>query len=146
MKQLNSFIRLSAADKWLLITSAVLLGAIRLSLWLIPFHVLRKFLGKLNRAALEASDSHDDRLKRVVWAVSVLGSRMPGSCLVQALAAQLMLGRRGLSATLRIGVGLDAQGAFIAHAWLESKGEIIIGGSQSRTHFSPLPPLTEEFR
>lgn len=145
MRPLNSFIRLSATDKSLVITAAVVLGIIRLSLWLIPFHVLRRTLIKLNRAPRKGSDP-DDALRRIAWAVSVVGSRFPGSCLVQALAAQLMLGRRGVLATLRIGVALDEEGAFRAHAWLESSGKIIIGGSQSRTRFSPLPPLKEELR
>ena len=146
MRSLNSLIRLSATDKWLLFTSAILLGAIRLGLWLIPFRVLRNSLGKLNRAPRQVTDTDDDALRRIVWAVSVVGNRLPRSCLVQALTAQLMLGRRGISATLRIGVAVDEQQAFIAHAWLESKGKIIIGGSQSTTRFSPLPPLKEELR
>ena len=70
---------------------------------------------------------------------------MSGSCLSQALATQVMLGRRGRSATLRIGVA-NEEGAVKAHAWLETEGKIIIGGSQSRNRFSPLPPLTEELR
>ena len=146
MRQLRSFFRLSTTDKRLLITSAALLGAIRLGLWLIPFHLLRRFLSKFNREPRTASHIDDAVLSKIVWAMSVLGSRLPGSCLTQALATQLMFGRRGRATTLRIGVALTEEGEFRAHAWLETEGKIIIGGSESRNRFSLLPPLKEEVR
>ena len=146
MKQLRSFFSLSASDQRLLITSAALLAAIRLGLWLIPFHLLRRLLSKFNRETRSANAGDEEVLSRIVWAVSVLGNRMPGSCLTQALATQLMLGRRGRPTTLRIGVALNEEGAFRAHAWLETEGEIIIGGSESSSRFCLLPPLKEEVR
>jgi len=146
MKQLRSFFSLSASDQRLLFTSAALLAAIRLGLWLIPFHLLRRLLSKFNRETRSANAGDEAKLSKIVWAVSVLGNRMPGSCLTQALATQLMLGRRGRPTTLRIGVALNEEGAFRAHAWLETEGEIIIGGSESRSRFCLLPPLKEEVR
>jgi hypothetical protein len=146
MKQLRSFLSLSISDQRLLITSAALLAAIRLGLWLIPFHLLRRLLGKFNRETRSVSAADEAILSKIVWAVSVLGNRMPGSCLTQALATQLMLGRRGRPTTLRIGVSLTEEGAFTAHAWLETEGEIIIGGSENRSRFCLLPPLKEEVR
>jgi len=145
MKRLRSFLRLSVADQLLLITSGVLLVAIRLGLWLVPFDVLRRFLNNLSRAP-QAENTDEAALRRIVWAVSSIGGRFPRSCLTQALATQVMLGRRGYVASLRIGVALNEDGALRAHAWLETDGKIIIGGSQSRTHFSPMPPLKEQPR
>ena len=145
MKPLRRFLRLSRSDQRLLFTSTILLCAIRLGLWLIPFHVLRRFLGKLTRAPRKLSGTDEATVRRIVWAVSALGERVPGSCLTQALATQVMLRRRGHSANLRIGVALNEKG-LSAHAWLEDQGKIIIGGSQSITRFAPLPPLKEEPR
>ena len=67
---------------------------------------------------------------RVAWAVEMASWRMPGakSCLTQALAAQVLLGRRGYPTLLHIGVAKGEQGRFRAHAWLESKGKVVIGG------------------
>lgn len=146
MKQLRSFFHLPGSDQRLLITSAGLLAAIRLGLWLIPFHLLRRLLRRFNRETRTANAADDAMLSKIVWAVSVLGNRLPGSCLTQALATQLMLGRRGRPTTLRIGVALTEEGSFMAHAWLETEGKIIIGGSESRSRFSLLPPLKEELR
>jgi hypothetical protein len=146
MKHLRSFFHLPGSDQRLLITSAALLATIRLGLWLIPFQLLRRMLGKFNRTTRTATAADDVVLSKIVWAVSVLGSRLPGSCLTQALATQLLLGRWGRPTTLRIGVALDEEGAFMAHAWLENDGKIIIGGAQSRSRFSLLPPLKEEVR
>ena len=146
MKKLRSFLRLSAADQLLLITSGLLLVAIRLGLWLVPFHVLRRFLKNLNRAPQKAENTDEAVLRRIVWAVSSIGGHFPRSCLSQALATQVMLGRRGYVATLRIGVALSEDGVLKAHAWLENNGKIIIGGSQSRTQFSAMPPLKEQLR
>ena len=146
MKRLRSFFHLPGSDKRLLITSAALLATIRIGLWLIPFHLLRRWLGKFNKERRAADRPDDAGLNRIVWAMSVLGNRLPGSCLTQALATQLMFGRRGRITTLRIGVALTEEGAFRAHAWLETEGKIIIGGSESRSRFSLLPPLKEEVR
>lgn len=48
------------------------------------------------------------------------------TCLVQALAAQLLLTRHGHMADLQIGVS-QAKG-FEAHAWLEFEGRVVLGG------------------
>lgn len=47
-------------------TSAALLAAIRLGLWLIPFHVLRRFLGKMNRVSRERHETDEGVLTRLV--------------------------------------------------------------------------------
>jgi len=69
---------------------------------------------------------------RVAWAVEMASRCTPGakSCLTQALAAQVLLDRRGYPALLHIGVAKGEQGRFQAHAWLESKGTVVIGGSE----------------
>jgi hypothetical protein len=102
----------------------------------------------MNRAARETHETDEAVLNRIVWAVSVAGRRLPraGNCLAQALATQVMLGRRGQAASLRIGVARDAEGEFRAHAWLEADGKIVIGGSQGLSRFVPLPPLKGEVR
>jgi hypothetical protein len=83
-------------------------------------------------------------IARVVAAVMRSSRVVPGgkNCLVQALAANLLLGRRGVPSTVRIGVAKDCHGTFRAHAWAEADGETVIGGAVD-VEFTPLPPLGE---
>jgi hypothetical protein len=65
-----------------------------------------------------------------VWAVETAARHMPlaNTCLTQALAAQVLLARRGYPALLRIGVVKGDKDNLQAHAWVESEGEVVIGG------------------
>jgi hypothetical protein len=62
------------------------------------------------------------------------------TCLTQALAAQVLLARSGDQSDLRIGVTRDSNGKFLAHAWLERQGAVLIGGDGS-SDFTPMPVL-----
>ena len=53
-----------------------------------------------------------------------------GTCLVQALALQVLLEREGFPASLCIGVARGQRGQLEGHAWVESQGRILIGGSE----------------
>jgi hypothetical protein len=55
-----------------------------------------------------------------------------------------LLARRGYLADLRIGVIKADSGQLEAHAWVESEGQVIIGGSDSPFRFTPLPSLEGE--
>jgi hypothetical protein len=55
----------------------------------------------------------------------------------------VLLARRGHPALLRIGVLKGEEGRLEAHAWLESKGRIVIGGSELE-RFTPLVALEGE--
>jgi transglutaminase superfamily protein len=52
------------------------------------------------------------------------------NCLVRALAAGIVLKRYGYPSELKIGVTRPVSGRFEAHAWLESGGNVVIGGAQ----------------
>ncbi len=87
-----------------------------------------------------------DAVARVVWAVQGIGRRLPGmTCLVQALAANTMLSRRGVRARVRIGVRPTTRRAapLDAHAWLESTdGRVLIGDLAGLADYQPLEPAT----
>jgi hypothetical protein len=74
--------------------------------------------------------------------VEVASRRPPGvkSCLNQALAAQVLLGRRGHPSLVHIGVARGERGQFQAHAWVESGGQVVIGGP-GYERFTPLVAL-----
>ena len=51
--RVHKFLNLSAVDRRLLVTAVLLLGAIRLGLWLLPFQTLRQLLAKMTRHATD---------------------------------------------------------------------------------------------
>ena len=78
---------------------------------------------------------------RVAWAVARATARVPGAtCLIQALATQILLARRGETSTLHIGAARDDRGGVKGHAWLEHRGRVVIGDS-SLEGFIPLCQL-----
>jgi Transglutaminase-like superfamily len=132
MKRLREFLLLPAADKWLLIRATFLLETIKLGMWLLPFRTLRSLLTQA--ACVSRKPQHRDHAsaERIAWAVDAAGRHTPGlkTCLVRSLAAQVLLTWHGHPAFLHLGVVRGKQGQFQAHAWVESEGKIVIGGSE----------------
>jgi Transglutaminase-like superfamily len=73
---------------------------------------------------------------RAIEAVELAGRYLSSSnaCLVQALAAQVLLGRMGRATRVQIGVAKDEVGNLVAHAWVEGYGRILIGGSHTEQY------------
>ncbi|MDP9485753.1 MAG: lasso peptide biosynthesis B2 protein [Actinomycetota bacterium] len=145
MRLLIKLWRLSAADRRLLIEATLLLGMVAPGLRLLPFETVRRLMARAAQTLARSQKSDDDSAKRAVWAVMAASRYVPragaGVCLTQALAAQTMLARRGHPALLRIGVVKDEERRLQAHAWLESGGEVVIGGAANLERFVPLPTL-----
>src|SRR5438445_7827564 len=139
MKRLGKFLRLSPAERVLLLEATLLLGAIGLGLRLLPFGRLRRLLDRLSRPRHGLHRQGRLSAARIAWAVERMSRVVPGarSCLVQALAAQVLLARRGHEACVRIGVARPLDGSLEAHAWVESDGAVLLGG-QPAPHFTPL--------
>lgn len=139
MKKVLKFLFLPYQKKKLLGQSLITVSAIRLSLWIFPFKVLNRWL-----CAFAATES-DDRVTEwnvidsVTAAVQLCSRCVPyASCLTQALAARTLLGLRGQNSQLKIGVGRDEDGKFMAHAWVEIDGKIIIGKLPQHHSFNVL--------
>lgn len=74
----------------------------------------------------------------------MISPHIPGvKCLTRAIAAQVMLSKQGYPNQLRIGVGKDKQGQFIAHAWVENKGKAVIGGIGNMAKYYSVISLPE---
>jgi hypothetical protein len=142
---MNKLLRLSAAEYLLLLAAAVSVGVARLALWVVPFRVVAR-VGE-RRACRASKPFAPEKFspQRVAWAVMVASRPLgkEGLCLVRALAARWMLAALGNSSELRIGVAKSADGKFLAHAWLESNGKILIGEVDGQS-FTALPPFTVE--
>jgi hypothetical protein len=66
---------------------------------------------------------------------------IPGKCLEQSLALWWLLGRRGVSTQLRIGVRME-QGQLHAHAWVELDGEVL---NDAESLFAGYAPFARDF-
>lgn len=137
---IRTFLSLSRAERGALLAAIPVVLTIRVALWVLPSRAivrLTRRVGAWSRRPLPRGGVPAD----VAWAVDAVGRRVPrASCLTQALAAQLLLLRRGVDSELCLGVARDPGGDFRAHAWLERQGRIVFGGQESRV-FTRLPDL-----
>ena len=142
MQRLRKFLHLNKRDRQLLFSTALLLGMIKLGLWLHPSLILRRLGVGMTQTPDELHPDRDS-VNRVVWAVEVVSRYVPGGvkCLARALTTQALLSRRGYLSQLRIGVAKNEQGNLEAHAWVESQGRVVIGGLRDLARYTPLPSL-----
>jgi len=93
---------------------------------------LEKTRRRLLPKTLTTSNTNPD-LDRMAWSVRRTANLVPmATCLTRAQALQIMLARRGLPADLVLGVARSASKDFLAHAWIEKDGQILIGGSEHK--------------
>lgn len=144
MRNLVKFLRLAPSERRLLISAVLLLEAIRLALWSLPFPTSRWLLAKMKQR-LSSRRLDAPSVARVVWAIYVASRYAPGTitCLPQAMATQLLLQWFGQPATIHIGVLKDKE-ELHAHAWVECNGKIVSGYSTASytpfVHYSQTVP------
>jgi hypothetical protein len=142
MRRLRRLLRLPAAERWLVVRVAALLAAVRLALVLLGWPVVRRLAARAARPVPGAAAVPPARLQR---AVERAGRHVPGAtCLVQAIALQILLGRRGQATDLRLGVAHGEGRRLEAHAWLESDGRVLVGAA-GRERYTALPAIPGAF-
>jgi hypothetical protein len=142
MRVLRKWANLPRPERRLLVRALPLVACVRVGLWVLPWHVTRRLTQRLSVTARTAGSSPqtDVDVDAVARAVSRAARRVPrATCLTQAIATSVMLGRRGVPATVRFGAARNPQGRFIAHAWVECQGRIVIGGVTSPQRYSAFP-------
>ncbi len=124
-RRLDRFRSLPHPYQRTLFTSFLVLVSVRLGLGILRYNRLRRMI---RQTAVEPPDELLDMLgwcipkaARFVWRAS---------CLTQALSMQIMLARKGYFVEMRIGARRDTHGVFQAHAWLLSKGRVVLGGTE----------------
>lgn len=141
MNPLRKWLGLGPEERRELLRAGLAVPAIRLGLSALPFDTLDALVSLLGagdgaEAAAPAADAAE--VERVRWAVAAVGRRWPGAtCLTQALAARMLLGRRGIPSQVRIGLRRDEAGGIAGHAWLESEGAA--APAEDAEGYSPLP-------
>lgn len=127
-QSLSQFLSFSGKDRILVIKTTILLILIRLGLKLLHLKTLRKYLDKISQSS-QKSNINSISIYKIIWSITTASAYMPQvKCLARALAAKTLLEQQGYPATIRIGVAKDQQQTFIAHAWVECKGRVVIGG------------------
>jgi len=114
---------------WALLAEAVLLlGASRACVLVFPYRRIMTWLGQRQGERAIAAPPQLI-VQRVAWAVRAASRRTPwnSNCLAQALAGQIMLGRRGVASTIHFGVMRETSGKLAAHAWLSAGDVFVIG-------------------
>jgi hypothetical protein len=127
-------------ERLLLLEAFALLGIARLMVLTLPFKWLAVSLGRhMNESGtrMDPSDLHCARI--IGQAVRSAANNTPWKsvCLPQAVAAQWMLKRRHIAATLYLGVTKDETKPenLAAHAWLRC-GDVILTGSAGHRQFT----------
>ena len=147
MHRLGKFLRRGWADQRLLLEAGLVVGAVRVGLWVLPYDRLRRLLETI--APTRQPRQHADRAcaERVGWAVGQVAECVPdATCLTRALAAEWILNRLGQPSSLRFGVAKGETGGIEAHAWLESGGTIVVGRLAGLSRYAVLAPPEGERR
>ena len=121
---LTRLFRLSKSELLLMLQAVTLVAAVRVGLWLFAYDRVRRYLQGgpgISKGNLSAA-----RIARFVSAAAGIVPR--ANCLTQAFAAEVLLRRYGHEARLRIGVAKGVSDGLLAHAWVESEGNVVIGG------------------
>ena len=129
-------------DRRVVVEAAALLVLVRAGLLILPFKALRRSLRYYARPTRQTAVVAEDVVRRVAWAVTAVARRIPmrTTCLVQSLAADAMLRRRGCECDLRFGVRplQDGSARFPAHAWIEHRGVTVLGDFDGLRDYSVL--------
>ena len=131
MRRVRKFLSLSLREKFLLMEAVILVSAIRVGLTLLPFSTLQKLLAKVTKKNIDLERKRRFSIDQVAWSVAAVSHCVPkATCLVQALAIQVLLLSQGYPANLQIGVDKRGRSELQAHAWVESQGRILSRGSE----------------
>ncbi len=139
LSDLGRFLRLTSAERALFLRTVRLLATARVTTWVLPFRVARRFLTRARAREMRGGVTHE----QVRWAVSRARAIVPmATCLPQALAAESLLMRDGHKPLMHIGVRKTPAGRLEAHAWVECEGKIVVGNlPEGFGAYTKLPPL-----
>lgn len=126
---LRKWMLLSGAEQSLALRMTIFLLVLRAGLNLLPWKVVLRVMAAAEKRFAAPGPVDAQYRERVRWAVSAAGKVVLGDdgCLPQALAVHFMYRRKCLPAELVLGVMKGADGQLVAHAWVESGGEIATG-------------------
>ena len=137
-RKLLAAARLPGADRLRLIEATLWLGLARWAIVCLPFRRIAPQLGQhMAESPPEVDEEAQAKLAGVARAVRIMSRHVPwgSKCLDQAIAAHMMLHRRGLPGTLYLGVAKAGEAELEAHAW-ERSGPFYITGGRGRQQYT----------
>lgn len=123
----SKWVDISGSAKFRFLQAGLVLVLIKIGLAILPFSTFRKLFHWISKSETK-KDVGQQAISEVVWAVNTAANVIPLElvCLPRALATKYLL-RKVPALSLEIGIELNPDKAFEAHAWIEKGGEIIIG-------------------
>ena len=136
-RKLRRFGEIGARRRALVMEAALWLLAARIALIAVPFPRLARRLGafvpptdaRVARVAEGCSDADARLAAEIGWATVRAARHVPfkAVCLPQAMAARIMLRRRGVASVLHFGAARGTDKPIDAHAWLDAAGVEVTG-------------------
>lgn len=138
MHLLRKFWALEPADRRLILQIVIVLPLTALGLHVFGFKRTQAGLCRWGRVPQAPPDDEASRVRRARQWMRYVKRNGPyrGNCLSRSLVLWWLLRRQGIETELRIGTRLD-DGRFHAHAWVEKRGQALIGGGRARARLSP---------
>jgi Transglutaminase-like superfamily len=137
VRKLRRFGQVGGRRRALLIEAAIWLLLARVALLAVPFPTLARRLGafvpptdeRVTLAGRDASLRDAQLAEEIGWATVRAARHVPfkAVCLPQAMAARIMLGRRGVASVLHFGAAKGRDRPIDAHAWLDAAGIEVTG-------------------
>ncbi len=134
IRRFLKFVRLTSVEKLLLLEATLFMALARPAVLLFPFRRIAPMLGcEQLESPIEITTMQDMKAKQIGWAVVTMSYHTfwQSTCLVQAIAAQMMLKIRGIPGTIYMGMAKDREGTLLAHAWVRCGSKIITGAPES---------------
>ncbi len=138
MNLLFKFLQLPKERKSLIIKAIVLLLAIKLGCYFLSFKTICRIIQK---KTVTKSKTDIKTLKHdVIWSIEAASNHLPftKTCLIKALAAQILLSNYGYQSNIKIGITKSKNDLLDAHAWIESSGDIIMGNTDKLSEYKEL--------
>jgi hypothetical protein len=136
-RKLRRFGQIGGRRRGLLIEAAIWLLVARIALLAVPFPQLARRLGafvpptdeRVSLAQRVASPQAAQLAEDIGWATTRAARHVPfkAVCLPQAMAARIMLRRRGVASVLHFCAAKGREKAIDAHAWLDAAGVEVTG-------------------
>ena len=136
-RRLRRFGEIDNRRRALLAEAVACLLAARLVLIFVPFPRLARHLGvfvpptdaRVSQARTAAATDQSRRAEEIGWAVTRAARYVPfkAVCLPQAMAARVMLKRRGVESVMHFGTAKGRDKPIDAHAWLDAAGVEVTG-------------------
>ena len=143
-RPLRRFAQVGNRRRALVVEAVACLLLARIGLIFVPFPKLARRLGTFvppsdpRALAARASGAQQDAAlaEEIGWAVTRSARYVPfkAVCLPQAMAARLMLKRRGVASVLHFGAARGQDKPLDAHAWLDAAGVEVTGYPVAKTY------------